>query len=560
MLDKNAVKHVETFQTLDQDKQNFKTYFQEVTDFILPYKENVNRQNSPGVRRGVTRYDSTAVKAADDLASMMSGTLFPRGQQWLYLTLNDEELADNKEVKDWLEDCRKRQLDAMNQSNFYSQADEMVLDLVGYGTGNIFTRPKNQSMLAPFGGLVYRAWAVGEYVFIENEQGLVDGVYRCFQLSAVNAYRLFKDLPGWKGSLGESADKAYKSDTEADRHKKFKYLQCITPRSFYNPDNSDMPKDMPFASYYIAVDDKQTISEGGYAEFPASVVRWRMAASDKGWGRGPGLTALPDARTLNEFKRLMHMAGVKDLNPPLLVENKGVIGNIKTYANGVTYKRRGAEIDYLTSGQRLDLANFDYELTRQQIRSYFHADEINLPPVQGTPMTATEIQIRWELMQRLLGPTLGRIETELLNPIVFRTFNIMLRQGAFAPPPAVLQEATQGPNGVRLEVEYVGPLARAQKMADVQAIERTYTQAASIAEAKQDTAIFDLLDDDEALRHSSELLGAPSKIIRDKKAVEEIRKQRQEAVEQTNQMMQAEAGLDIMGKAADVQNAAQTTQ
>jgi hypothetical protein len=45
-------------------------------------------------------------------------------------------------------------------------------------------------------------------------------------------------------------------------------------------------------------------------------------------------------------------------------------------------------------------------------------------------MTATEVMQRTEERMRLLGPILGRMEAELLGPIITRVFGIMLRQGA----------------------------------------------------------------------------------------------------------------------------------
>ena len=88
------------------------------------------------------------------------------------------------------------------------------------------------------------------------------------------------------------------------------------------------------------------------------------------------------------------------------------------------------------------------------------ADQLELN--EGPQMTATEVQVRYELMQRLLGPTLGRLQSEFLNPIVERAFYSMLRGNALPPMPEVLQQI-----GGDLDIEYVGPLARSQKMDEV---------------------------------------------------------------------------------------------
>ncbi len=160
-------------------------------------------------------------------------------------------------------------------------------------------------------------------------------------------------------------------------------------------------------------------------------------------------------------------------------------------------------------------------------------------------MTATEVTVRYELMQRLLGPTVGLIERELLDGVIFRCFNIMMREGGFLKPPAQLEGAT-----MPLDIGYIGPLARAQKTQDIASIERTYQMAAGISQAKGgDPAVFDQLDDDEAVRHGAELVGLPAKILRDKEAVKGVREGRAQEQQQALEMQQAQVAADVAQKA-----------
>ena len=65
------------------------------------------------------------------------------------------------------------------------------------------------------------------------------------------------------------------------------------------------------------------------------------------------------------------------------------------------------------------------EQRRTAIRNVFYVDQLMLQ--QGPQMTATEVIQRNEEKMRLLGPVLGRLQSELLKPLIDRVFNILLR-------------------------------------------------------------------------------------------------------------------------------------
>ena len=76
---------------------------------------------------------------------------------------------------------------------------------------------------------------------------------------------------------------------------------------------------------------------------------------------------------------------------------------------------------------------------------------------QGPQMTATEVIQRNEEKMRLLGPVLGRLQSELLKPMIDRCFAILLRNNQFAQAPEFL-------SGQDIEIEYVSPLAKSTKI------------------------------------------------------------------------------------------------
>jgi uncharacterized protein YheU (UPF0270 family) len=143
------------------------------------------------------------------------------------------------------------------------------------------------------------------------------------------------------------------------------------------------------------------------------------------------------------------------------------------------------------------------------------------PPGSPSYRTAYEVMVQNEERMRVMGPQLARLQSEFLDPLITRVFAIMFRANAFAPAPPVL---AQYPG---LDVEYVSPLARAQKAqrggATVRAIQ------AVMPLAQFDPGVMDNLDTDFIVRDLADAYGMPAKGLRDPKAVAQVRQQRQQS-------------------------------
>ena len=146
-------------------------------------------------------------------------------------------------------------------------------------------------------------------------------------------------------------------------------------------------------------------------------------------------------------------------------------------------------------------------------------------------MTATEVQVRYELMQKILGTVLGQLQTGLLDPIVQRTFNILTRAGRLPQMPEAVAQL-QG----TVEIEYTGPMSRSQKSDKAVAMERfmmTLSQTAQIF-----PEMMDLMDTDVFGRKLAEFMGVPSDALRDAEEVKGIREQRAQQQQQMAEMQQ----------------------
>jgi hypothetical protein len=155
-------------------------------------------------------------------------------------------------------------------------------------------------------------------------------------------------------------------------------------------------------------------------------------------------------------------------------------------------------------------------------------------------MTATETEKRYELMQQLLGPTLGRLKHELHKPLVERAFRIMAARKALPDPPQSFIMAYQGAKVLpHTDVVYEGPLERAQRASSLQSINRAWAISGPILQAKPDA--IDVIDGDNLIREIFEAAGTPAGVLVDPRKVKQTRDAKlaaQQAEAQRQQMMQ----------------------
>jgi len=182
---------------------------------------------------------------------------------------------------------------------------------------------------------------------------------------------------------------------------------------------------------------------------------------------------------------------------------------------------------------------------QEMVRQGFFTDQLELQ--EGPQMTAFEVQVRYELMQRILGPTLGRLNVEFLNPVVTRVFRLLERGGRIDAPPATLIQKMQE-MGRGFDIEYEGPLQRAQRLGDVVTIQRFLQLVMPLWQLNPESA--DNIDFDAITRVSARNTGVTPEIVRDKNEMLEMRDAKRQAAAQDKQMAQTQASAQAMGQAA----------
>ena len=142
---------------------------------------------------------------------------------------------------------------------------------------------------------------------------------------------------------------------------------------------------------------------------------------------------------------------------------------------------------------------------------------------------------------RLLGPVMGRLQHELLQPMVERVFNLLVAQDAFPEPPVMVEESG-------FSVEYVSPIAKAQRTGEAQGIMRLFELMSPLASV--DPSVFDHLDMDGLVRHMIKVLSIPAKVTNGEFEVAARRDERQAQEQQQQQMMEAQQTAQSLGAVA----------
>ena len=102
-------------------------------------------------------------------------------------------------------------------------------------------------------------------------------------------------------------------------------------------------------------------------------------------------------------------------------------------------------------------------------------------------------------------PLTGRLSQELLQPLITRVYSILARQKAFKPAPEIMMNQN-------IEIEYVSPLAKAQRQGDIQSMTRLLELMTPLSQL--DPGIMDYVDSDGISKHLIKILGVPATAIR----------------------------------------------
>ncbi len=488
--------------SMEEARRPWEGVWEEIAEFIMPRKNSFGSSSASQGAGDEHIFDSTPPHALDILASSLGGLLTNPALPWFNIRVRGKEIGDRREVRDYLRGVRDRMVQLFNDEDtgFQTYVHELYLDVALLGSAVMYVEADADCVVR------FSARPLGEVFVAENNRGMVDTVFRRYELTARQAFQ----------EWGEDCSEKIRNLAEKKPEEKVEIVHAVFPRTDRDP-YGFTSRDFPWACLYMETGEKHLLEESGYLEMPFMVPRWAKAAGDI-YGRGPGLTALSDVRVLNAMSKTALMAAEKMSDPPLMVPDDGFLGPIHSGPGGLSYYRAGSRdrIEAMPINVDLRATESMMQSRRESIRRIFMTDQVQ--PEAMANMTATEAIIRQSEKMRVLGPVLGRMQTEFLGPLIHRVFNIMVRAGELPALP-------QGLRRTDLAVEYLSPIAQAQKQYEAQALAQAVQYLSPFVGTADPFRMMDNFQTDRIARHAAELFGTPSDYLRPESEVLEMRKQ-----------------------------------
>lgn len=507
------------------DRGNWPNLWQECADYGMPGNRQFTTKHSPGHEQEDT-FQTVAESCIIELASDLYSYMFPTDSKAFLLTVDDEELAENDNVKQYLSTVTDILHAYFTQSNFRHTFFEFLKSLTGIGTACFYVGPGKKR---PVNFHSFHMSTV--HIDIDDEEN-IDTVFRTFEYTAKQAVQKFK-----KENLGETVLAAYE-DPKQRSSKKFKFFHACFPNPEADDKNAD-PLTMDYISYYVSIEDKLIIKQKGFdyngePEDPYQVVRFDKDALEK-YGRGPMMKMLSDVKMLSQLRFIRVKAWDKMCDPPLVLPDDGSIWPLSTAPGSVLHILPNGEKPFWFEFKgNLQGINDAIDRTTDDIKEGFFLNLFDLPK-DDKQRTATEIIKRVEQSLRKLTPITGRLQSEFFNPVVHRTIGVLGRAGKLPPVPAELEEAMSKD---MVKIEYLGKIALVLKALEVQGFVVTMEQLQSVVQAQGAEAgmqtlreILDNFELDKATRGIARANGVPATWITPQ---EKVDKKRQDRAQQQN--------------------------
>lgn len=515
------------YNNLKRNKQLFREHWQELSEYIAPtrgmfFERPLNERKLIDYKKLV---NNTIGIAVDTLSAGMLNGLTSPSREWFKLTT---PMNENVEVAQWTNKIKEQMEYIFQKSNFYNTLHNVYQELAVFGTACFFVEKDYDNVIH------CTQFTINEYCLMYDTKGLPCMFGREFYMSVQQVVETFGYENCSVGVQSQYDNKNYTQDV------KVYHLVCENKnRDKSKKDN----KNFKYRSLYWQNDNEDKfLRESGYNYFPVIAPRYAVNSTQDTYGYGIGDKVLGDCRMLQKMERVKLIGLQKVVEPPLLVSSQ-VQGKINVAPNGVTrFSGTTDSAVYPMYKVALDLPSLSAEIANveRRITNNFYYDVfLMLTSQEYSRMTATEVAERHQEKLMMLGPVLQRLNSELLDPMIQITFQIMLDNGMIPPPPEIIQ-------GGELKVEYVSIIAQAQKAQGMAEINQGTAFLGQLAQVFPQ--VLDVVNPDRLVLTAYDKIGVDPSVIRSPKEIEAIRQQRAMQQAQQQQIADQNAEADTIEK------------
>jgi hypothetical protein len=440
---KKIDKIISQFENAKQARNDWQEYWEDCYSYVIPNRnlgiENYNRKTNH-------IFDATASDAVDQLSANLISELTPAWSKWFGLTSGTELTNEDKaQIDPLLDEAEKTIQSNFDRSNFYTELHQCYLDLITAGTATLLFEEAKIGELSAF---KFKAVPIDEMYLSEGPSGKLDVSFRKSQMAGDDIASRFD-----KANIPSKLKEKFQEEKDYT----VTVIEAVLPEI-----KSGIQIGYNYTAFiYDELNEfsKETIilKEGNFLSSPFINFRWAKVSGDT-YGRSPVMKALPDIKTANKVVELVLKNASLAVTGIWLADDDGVLNpaNIKLKPGAIIPKAVGSKgLTPLQSSANFDISQIVLDDLRARIRHALLVDQ--LAPVSASKMTATEVLERSSEMAKILGATYGRIQSELLTPLVVRAVNILTRRGA-------IPEITV--DGKIVDLKYKSPLAQLQSNRD----------------------------------------------------------------------------------------------
>ena len=512
---------------LADDRKNWETMWEKITKHVAPDSSLLFGSNEEGDAGGQDLYDGTGIYANNTWADGMQGRLLSRAGEWFGMALSNAQLNDLMEIKEYLHELEKHFYRLFRNTNFYGALGPYFRHAGSFCTASMYIEDVQQMAKINF-----NTCHPMEIFLADGPGQKADTVFRKYDLS----YKLLGQEFG-----EENLDDETRNMVKTEPHKKTSLIHACFHKSqgwakeFFGSWSEGMfvpPEQRPVASINVLPGKNIILREAGF-DINRYVV-WRPRRNpNESYGRGPGTASLKDVLVLNSMAESLLRAGQLAADPPWNIPEE-MKNKARISPRGMNYYDETArQVTAIDAIGNYPIALEQEEKRREIIRRHYFTEFFTLLNMAEREMTAFEVDKRLAETAVLLSPMIGTLESDFLNPLFDVVYDIEEKAGRLPPPPQILVQMGEQD----IEIDYLGTLSRMQKrlhrtQGPLQATEILAPYIAARPE------IADNLNWDAWARMILEEYGAPPEVLNDPRLVQAIRKARQQAQEEAENMAQ----------------------
>ena len=495
------------YKRAEQIKELWRPTFEECFEYSLPARESFY-PTTAGQSKTDKIFDETAVVGVQEFASRLQAGIVPNFARWAELIAGSEVPPDDrKDTNEALDGVTNYIFEVLQNSNFSQEVHESFLDL-SVGTGALLIEEGDAVKPVRF-----TAVPLSRLTLDTGPNDTIDTIYRTRKIKASNIKLIYP-----QATLPIEVQRQLDNGNDIF----LQIIECVS-RDYSIPNVEQYDMTVFGTNPQHIYNQKKFKGEGSN---PYVVFRWSKAAGEV-YGRGPLLNSLPAIKTCNLVIEMILENAQMSISGMYQIEDDGII-NVDTIQllPGTIIPRSPSSrgLEPITPAGRFDVADLVLKDMRTNIKKALYNEMLGDP--NTTPMSATEVAERMADLSRQIGSSFGRLQAEMVTPVLQRVIHILKKQGRIDIPTV---------NGREIKVLSTSPLAQAQANQDISGFNRFL----ELIGARFGPQLVNLLvDNNEATKFLAEKFGIPARLIRSKEQMNETIAQMTQAIQQQQQMQQ----------------------